>query len=57
MASNSHRKSGSSARSTGRKRVVIGPEDNAVVFDFEPTIVAGTPLGGPRGSDDRLLGH
>ncbi|MFC6239097.1 GTPase ObgE [Longivirga aurantiaca] len=37
--------------------VVIGPEDNAVVFDFEPTIAAGTPLGGPRGSDDRLLGH
>jgi GTP-binding protein len=37
--------------------VVIGPDDNAVVFDFEPTIVAGTPLGGPRGSDDRLLGH
>ena len=37
--------------------VVIGPEDNAVVFDFEPTIVAGTPLGGPRGTDDRLLGH
>ena len=29
----------------------------AVVFDFEPTIAAGTPLGGPRGSDDRLLGH
>ena len=37
--------------------VVIGAEDDAVVFDFEPTIAAGTPLGGPRGSDDRLLGH
>jgi GTP-binding protein len=34
--------------------VVIGPEDNAVVFDWEPTITAGTPLTGPRGSDDRL---
>ena len=34
--------------------VVIGPEDNAVVFDWEPTISAGTPLTGPRGSDDRL---
>jgi GTPase len=34
--------------------VVIGPEDNAVVFDWEPTISAGVPLAGPRGSDDRL---
>jgi GTP-binding protein len=34
--------------------VVIGAEDNAVVFDWEPTIAAGTPLTGPRGSDDRL---
>ncbi len=34
--------------------VVIGPEDNAVVFDWEPTIASGAPLAGPRGSDDRL---
>ena len=34
--------------------VLIGPEDNAVVFDWEPTIAAGEPLTGPRGSDDRL---
>jgi GTPase len=34
--------------------VLIGPEDNAVVFDWEPTIAAGSPLTGPRGSDDRL---
>jgi GTP-binding protein len=34
--------------------VLIGPEDNAVVFDWEPTIASGTPLTGPRGSDDRL---
>jgi GTP-binding protein len=34
--------------------VLIGPEDDAVVFDWEPTIAAGTPLAGPRGSDDRL---
>ena len=34
--------------------VLIGPEDNEVVFDWEPTIAAGTPLAGPRGSDDRL---
>jgi cell division protein FtsQ len=31
MASNSHRKSGSSARSTGRKRVVIGAEETVRV--------------------------
>ena len=29
-------------------------EDDAVVFDWEPTIAAGSPLTGPRGSDDRL---
>jgi len=34
--------------------VLIGPEDNAVVFDWEPTVTSGTPLTGPRGSDDRL---
>jgi GTP-binding protein len=34
--------------------VLIGPEDNAVVFDWEPTVIAGSPLTGPRGSDDRL---
>jgi GTP-binding protein len=35
--------------------VVIGPEDNAVLFGWEPTIAAGTPRAGPRGSDDRLF--
>ena len=39
---------------TAGATVVIGPEDNAVVFDWEPTISAGAPLTGPRGSDDRL---
>jgi GTP-binding protein len=39
---------------TAGAEVVIGPEDNAVVFDWEPTVTAGTPIGGPRGSDDRL---
>ena len=34
--------------------VLIGPEDDAVVFDWEPTVSAGSPLTGPRGSDDRL---
>lgn len=33
--------------------VIIGPEDNAVVFDWEPTV--GSAIGyGPRGSDPRL---
>jgi GTPase len=35
--------------------VVIGPEDDAVVFDFDPQLVAGAEiLHGPRGSDRRL---
>jgi GTP-binding protein len=34
--------------------VLIGTDDDAVVFDWEPTISAGSPLTGPRGSDDRL---
>lgn len=35
--------------------VLIGPADNAVVFDWEPTLAAGAELlAGPRGSDVRL---
>jgi GTP-binding protein len=35
--------------------VVIGPVENAVVFDWEPTMAAGAErLTGPRGSDVRL---
>jgi len=35
--------------------VRIGPDGNAVVFDWEPTLQAGAELlGGPRGSDLRL---
>jgi len=35
--------------------VVIGAADNAVVFDWEPTMAAGAELlTGPRGSDVRL---
>ena len=35
--------------------VLIGPEDNAVVFDWEPTMAAGAELlAGPRGTDLRL---
>ncbi|QGQ18946.1 GTPase ObgE [Cellulomonas sp. JZ18] len=35
--------------------VRIGPEENAVVFDWEPTLLTGSELlGGPRGSDLRL---
>ncbi len=35
--------------------VMIGPDDNAVVFDWQPTIMAGEgPHQGPRGTDVRL---
>jgi len=35
--------------------VLIGPEDNAVVFDWEPTLMGGAEhLSGPRGTDVRL---
>jgi GTP-binding protein len=38
--------------------VLIGPEDNAVVFEWEPSITAGAELlHGPRGSDARLDGR
>ena len=44
-------KAGAVAGST----VLVGPEDNAVVFDWEPTMSSGAELlGGPRGSDVRL---
>ena len=32
--------------------VIIGPDENAVVFDFQPTV--GAVAQGPRGTDDRL---
>ncbi|QKV94994.1 GTPase ObgE [Streptomyces sp. NA02950] len=34
--------------------VVIGPEDNAVVFDWEPTMSAGAEMLGRRGEDHRF---
>ncbi|MPZ95617.1 MAG: GTPase ObgE [Propionibacteriales bacterium] len=38
--------------------VLIGPEDDAVVFDFDPQVDAGEEiLRGPRGSDRRLEGR
>ena len=38
--------------------VVIGPRDDAVVFDFDPSVTAGAEvLHGPRGSDPRLEGR
>jgi len=40
---------------TPGEAVAIGPEDDAVVFDFEPTLEAGAEtLLGPRGTDLRL---
>ena len=37
--------------------VVIGPEDDAVVFDWEPMVGSGAELLGPRGTDPRLEGR
>ena len=38
--------------------VVIGSEEDGVVFDWEPTMAAGAEhLGGPRGTDLRLDDH
>ncbi|GHF35555.1 GTPase Obg [Streptomyces mashuensis] len=34
--------------------VAIGPEDNAVVFDWEPSMAAGAEMLGRRGEDHRL---
>ncbi|MFF3033887.1 GTPase ObgE [Streptomyces rubiginosohelvolus] len=34
--------------------VAIGPEDNAVVFDWEPTMQAGAEMLGRRGEDHRM---
>jgi GTPase len=34
--------------------VIIGPEDNAVVFDFKPSVEAGAEMLGRRGEDERL---
>lgn len=34
--------------------VVIGPESGGVIFDWEPTMMTGAELLGPRGSDARL---
>ena len=43
-------KAGAVAGST----VLIGPADNAVVFDWEPTMIGGAELLGGRGTDARL---
>ncbi|MFJ4678313.1 MULTISPECIES: GTPase ObgE [unclassified Kitasatospora] len=34
--------------------VIIGPEENAVVFDWEPTMAAGAEMLGRRGEDHRM---
>jgi GTP-binding protein len=43
------------AGAVGGDEVRIGTDANAVVFDWEPTLMTGSELlGGPRGSDNRL---
>jgi GTP-binding protein len=34
--------------------VIIGPDENAVVFDWEPTMAAGAEMLGRRGEDHRF---
>lgn len=34
--------------------VVIGPDENAMVFDWEPTITSAAEIAAPRGTDPRL---
>ncbi|WP_109473491.1 GTPase ObgE [Ornithinimicrobium cavernae] len=43
-----------SAGAVAGSTVLIGPEDDAVVFDWQPTISAGAELLGQRGTDIRL---
>ncbi|MGO1258603.1 MAG: Obg family GTPase CgtA, partial [Brachybacterium sp.] len=37
--------------------VLIGPGEDAVVFDWEPTMVGGAEMLGRRGTDDRFEDH
>ncbi|MFC7374734.1 GTPase ObgE [Brachybacterium sp. GCM10030267] len=46
-----------SAGAVAGSTVLIGPGDDAVVFDWEPTMVGGAELLGVRGSDRRLEDH
>ena len=45
------------AGARGGDGVAIGPEDNAVVFDWEPSVTAGAEMLGRRGEDHRLEGE
>jgi GTP-binding protein len=45
------------AGATPGAEVIIGDDANAVVFDWEPTMVAGAEVLGQRGSDLRLEDH
>jgi GTP-binding protein len=46
-----------SAGAVAGSTVLIGPGQDAVVFDWEPTMVGGAELLGRRGTDDRLEDH
>ena len=46
-----------SAGAVAGSTVLIGPGEDAVVFDWEPTMVGGAELLGRRGTDDRLEDH
>ena len=46
-----------SAGAVAGSTVLIGPEEDAVVFDWEPTLASGGELLGGRGSDARFEEH
>lgn len=46
-----------SAGAVAGSTVLIGPGDDAVVFDWEPTMMGGAELLGRRGTDKRLEDH
>ncbi|PZP16664.1 MAG: GTPase ObgE [Brachybacterium faecium] len=46
-----------SAGAVAGSTVLIGPDDDAVVFDWEPTMMGGAELLGRRGTDKRLEDH
>jgi GTP-binding protein len=45
------------AGATAGATVMIGSEDESIVFDWEPEVIAGEGALGPRGTDRRLDGH
>ncbi|GAA2448668.1 GTPase ObgE [Actinomadura vinacea] len=47
----------SEAGATAGATVMIGTQEESIVFDWEPEVIAGQAAPGPRGTDRRLDGH